>query len=73
MIWLRRRFLFTAAFLVWLLPSTAAAQTATVIRNVNLRLDSSTEQAPIRLLKPPTVLTLLNPTPEDGYYNVRTA
>jgi hypothetical protein len=53
--------------------SVVAAQTATVTRNVNLRLDSSTDQAPIRLLKPPTKLQLLQTEQDDGYYNVRTA
>ena len=50
-----------------------AAQTATVTRNVNLRPDSSSDQAPIRLLKPPTKLQLLQPDPDAGYYHVRTA
>lgn len=60
-----------AAFLI----STALTfgQTVTVTRNVNLRLDSSTDQAPIRLLTPATALELLRPDAEDGYVNVRTA
>ena len=53
--------------------TVVSAQTATVIHNVNLRRDSSTDQAPIRLLKPPTKLQLLQTDPDDGYYNVRTA
>ena len=54
------------------LQPVAFGQTVTVIRNVNLRLDSSTDQAPIRLLKPPTQLELLRTDEEDGYFNVRT-
>jgi hypothetical protein len=61
------------AFALLLAVSSAVAQTATVDRNVNLRRDSSTDQAPIRLLKPPTKLQLLQSAQDDGYYNVRTA
>jgi hypothetical protein len=53
--------------------SAAAAQSAVVSRNVNLRLDSSADQLPINLLVPPTALELLRPDAEDGYFNVRTA
>lgn len=35
-------------------------QAALVKRNVNLRLDSSSDQPPIELLKPPAKLTVLN-------------
>jgi hypothetical protein len=42
--------------------SVVSAQTATVIHSVNLRRDSSTDQAPIRLLKPLTE----TPTAADG-------
>jgi hypothetical protein len=57
------------------LDKAAFAQTMEVVvsRNVNLRLDSSTEQAPIRLLTPGMRLALLRPDAEDGYYFVRTA
>ncbi len=52
----------------------AAAQTATVVQNVNLRPDPSSEYPAIRLLKPSEPsLTLLDPTPEAGYYHVRTS
>lgn len=59
-----------SAFL--LIGVSAHAQTATVVKNVNLRDDPSTDHAPIRLLKPPEVLTLLSEQEEDGYFDVRT-
>jgi uncharacterized protein YgiM (DUF1202 family) len=52
----------------------ASAQTATVIHNVNLRPDPSSEYSPIRTLtlgEPP--LTLLEPMAESGYYHVKTS
>lgn len=52
----------------------APAQTATVIHNVNLRSDPSSEYPPIRLLTPSEApLTLLDATPESGYYRVVTS
>lgn len=51
----------------------ASAQTATVTRNVNLRSDPSTSQPPLQLLTPNEPLTLLSPTPDNGYYHVRAA
>ncbi len=63
-----------AAFALALWGSGLAAQTATVIRNVNLRPDPSSEYAPVRLLEPSEQpLTLLDPALESGYYRVRTA
>ncbi|MBZ5640945.1 MAG: SH3 domain-containing protein [Acidobacteriia bacterium] len=59
---------------VALCPALASAQTATVTRNVNLRRDPSAGHAPIRLLthsEPP--LELLHPTPEHGFYHVKTS
>jgi hypothetical protein len=50
----------------------AHANHATVKRNVNLRRDPSTAQAPIRLLAPPETLELLELTPTTGYLKVRT-
>jgi hypothetical protein len=51
-----------------------SAQTVTVVRNVNLRPDPSSEYPPIRLLTPSDApLTLLDPTPESGYYHVALA
>ena len=52
---------------------SATAQTVTVIRNVNLRPEPSSWEDALALLKPPTVLTLLEPDEEDGYFKVRTA
>lgn len=57
--------------LLWT-DDSALAQTVTVIRNVNLRVDSWTDQAPIRLLRPPTHLQLLQADEDDGFVNVRT-
>jgi len=54
--------------------SVLSAQTVTVVHNVNLRPDPSSEYPPVRLLttaEPP--LTLLGPSPESGYYHVRTS
>jgi hypothetical protein len=54
--------------------TVASAQTVTVVSNVNLRPDPSSEYAPIRLLKPSEPpLALLDPTPESGYYHVKTS
>ncbi|HEV2751532.1 MAG TPA: SH3 domain-containing protein [Gemmatimonadales bacterium] len=52
----------------------APAQTVTVVHNVNLRPDPSSEYPPIRLLTPAEpALTLLDATPESGYYRVITS
>src|SRR6266849_1502832 len=54
--------------------AVASTQTVTVTRNVTLRPDPSSEYAPIRLLTPSEPpLTLLEPTPESGYYHVKTS
>jgi len=51
-----------------------SGQTVTVVHNVNLRPDPSTEYPPIRLLTPSEPpLTLLEPVPESGYYHVKTS
>lgn len=53
--------------------TAASAQTVTVVHNVNLRPDPSIEYPAIRLLTPSEPpLTLLEATPESGYYHVRT-
>ena len=60
--------------LLVVLAQTAVTQTVTVKQNVNLRPDPSSEYQPIRLLKPgEPPLTLLDPSPHSGYYNVVTA
>ena len=54
--------------------TAAAAQTVTVVHNVNLRPDPSSEYPPTRLLLPSEPpLTLLEPSPESGYYHVQTS
>ena len=61
---------------VALLVSTSTAQTGmvTVLLDVNLRPDPSTEYAPIRLLKPgEPQMELLEPHEQDGYYHVQTS
>ena len=54
-----------------LLCVIASAQTVVVTRNVNLRPHASTDNGPIETLKPGAQLTLLGPTPTDGYYHVK--
>lgn len=51
----------------------AVAQTATIVRNVNLRADPSPNQPAIRLLTPNDHVTLLAQLPTSGFYHVRTA
>ena len=51
-----------------------SGQTATVVRNVNLRPDPSSEHPALRLLTPSEPpLTLVEPRPESGYYHIRTS
>jgi hypothetical protein len=52
--------------------SIAAATEALVVRNVNLRADASTIQAPIRLLRPPDRVELISAEKSNDYYHVRT-
>lgn len=47
------------------------AQQATVKRNVNLRSDPSTANPPIELLRSGATLTILDSTPDGGYYHVK--
>jgi hypothetical protein len=68
------RALAAAAFLTLSLAATAPAQTVTVVHDVNLRPDPSSEYPPIRTLTPTEPpLTLLEAEPESGYYRVVTA
>jgi uncharacterized protein YgiM (DUF1202 family) len=48
------------------------AQEAIVKKDANLRVDPSTNEPPEATLHPGDTLTLLDPTPEHGYYQVRT-
>ncbi|HEX9487217.1 MAG TPA: hypothetical protein VF976_09135 [Gemmatimonadales bacterium] len=65
--------LIGAVALAWW-ATAAAAQTVTVVHNVNLRPDPSSEYPPIRSLTPAEPpLTLLEPSPESGYYHVQTS
>jgi uncharacterized protein YgiM (DUF1202 family) len=48
----------------------AAQSTATIKRNTNLRVDPSTFEDPIELLKAGTEVTLLRETPVERYYQV---
>lgn len=54
-----------------LLAGVAAAQTATVKRNVNLRANATTTSAVIGLLKPGATLTLLDSARQNGFYHVK--
>lgn len=61
---------------VWLfsllLAASAAAQTATVKRDVNLRADATTASAVIELLKPGATLTLQDSAKQSGgFYHVK--
>jgi hypothetical protein len=53
--------------------SFAAAQTAVVKRNVNLRSDASTDSDIIESLKPGAQLQLVEPDPTNGFYHVTAA
>jgi uncharacterized protein YraI len=54
-------------------PSFVAAQQATVKRNVNLRSDPSTNNAPVELLQAGTTLVLLDSATNGGYLHVKAA
>lgn len=54
-------------------PALSSAQQATVVHDVNLRPTPSTAHPPRELLRPPQELTLLEPSPTSGYYDVRAA
>jgi len=49
------------------------AQQVTVTGNVNLRGDPSTTNPPIELMHPRSILTLLDSTPQNGFYHVKAA
>ena len=56
-----------------LLGNLAAAQTAVVTRNVNLRPDASTNGAPLAKLTAGAQVELLEPTGTNGFFHVKTA
>src|SRR5205085_12177916 len=67
------RLLISGVALLWW-TTAASGQTVTVVRNVNLRPDPSSEYPSIRVLTPSEPpLTLLESSPESGYYHVRTS
>src|SRR5216684_3672413 len=51
--------------------SFAAAREASVKRNVNLRSDPSTDNPAIELIQAKSTATLLDSTPQNGYYRRR--
>ena len=59
--------------LIFVSPTTAVSQTATVVRNVNLRPDPSTNQDAITKLEAGAKVEILEPNPVRGYYHVQTA
>ena len=59
-------------FLVALTASSALGQDAVVTRNVYLRPAPSTANTPIRKLLPPDEVDLIDATPSEGFYHVRT-
>jgi hypothetical protein len=64
-----KKFLRLVLFVILCL-GFAAAQTATVTRNANLRPDPSTDNDPIEKLRPPAQVQLVEPDPTSGYYHV---
>ena len=64
--------MFAAIALAVCLLNYAAAQEAIVRRDTNLRLTPSTNEPPEAKLHQGDKLTLLDPTPEHGYYQVKT-
>jgi hypothetical protein len=66
----------TKTLVVWLfsllLAGVAAAQTATVKKNVNLRADATISSAVIELLKPGATLTVVASAKQGGFYHVKT-
>jgi hypothetical protein len=67
-----KRFL-RSLLLAFLWIGLAAAQTATVTRNVNLRPDPSTDNDPIEKLRPPAHVQLIEPDATGGYFHVKAA
>lgn len=53
--------------------TATSAQTASIVRAVNLRPTPSTQQPSLRLLTPSDQVTLLAAQPTNGFYHVRTA
>jgi uncharacterized protein YraI len=69
--WVIPRFVCCAVLIVFF-ASVTFAQKATVARPVNLRVNPSTSNSPISVLATGTALTLLDSTPQTGYYHVKT-
>jgi Bacterial SH3 domain len=65
------RIFLTLTFALGILPG-AYAQDAIVLRDANLRVDPSTNEPPEARVHQGDMLTLLDLTPEHGYYQVRT-
>ncbi|PYP51638.1 MAG: hypothetical protein DMD45_07700 [Gemmatimonadetes bacterium] len=67
------RLLISGVALLWW-TTAASGQVVTVVHNVNLRPDPSREYPSIRVLTPAEPpLSLLESSPESGYYHVRTS
>lgn len=66
-----KKLLFLLTFLL-LQTSPAAAQTAVVTRNVNLRPDASSNGAPVETLQTGTRLELVEPQPTNRFFHVKT-
>ena len=58
--------------LVVLCSAAARADQATITHDVNLRRDPSSVHKPIRLLTPDDAIELIDTSPLNGYYHVRT-
>lgn len=64
--------LFSLLIFLLLQASVAAAQTAVVSRNVNLRPNTSTNGVPVETLKIGTTLELVETEPTNGFLHVKT-
>ncbi len=68
-----RTLLVATGVTFWLTVAAVAQQTATVIRNSNLRPSASSRVAPLLVLPPSSTVTLLSNLTRNGYYHVQTS
>jgi hypothetical protein len=68
----RSRHYVLAIVLASIAPAFVFAQQAVVRRDANLRVDPSASEPPEAKLHAGDMLTLMDPTPEHGYYQVHT-
>ena len=63
---------YAALILLLLVGQVFAQKQATVTANVRLRPDPSTKEAPISVVQQGAQVTLLDPSPKDGFLHVKT-